>query len=235
MNPRLSIWYATDYLEELDNKVSTYAYCHANPVNLIDDDGMKDKAFMLGKDKPITIKEGTSTIFFQNGRIIDNEMAKIAYNCHSYAWENSQGDPSDPKNRWLVKHGVLKWDEDPSNNMVGYTQLDFNSPNIIGDRVIYYYDSNQNGRYDKDENIVHSAIVDAVDKEGNTTIVRAKMGQEGISYNHPRAKNYYEGTSRAYFRKQLNHVSVNMEKIIAPRDATYVAPKHPIVILNDSE
>ena len=235
MNPRLSIWYATDYLEELDNKVSTYAYCHANPVNLIDDDGMKDKAFMLGKDKPITIKEGTSTIFFQNGRIIDNEMAKIAYNCHSYAWENSQGDPSDPKNRWLVKHGVLKWDEDPSNNMVGYTQLDFNSPNIIGDRVIYYYDSNQNGRYDKGENIVHSAIVDAVDKEGNTTIVRAKMGQEGISYNHPRAKNYYEGTSRAYFRKQLNHVSVNMEKIIAPRDATYVAPKHPIVILNDSE
>lgn len=46
-----------------------------------------------------------------------------------------------------------------------------------------------------------------VDKQGNTTLVEGKMGQQGLSKNHPRAPGYYETssggtpTSRAYFRK----------------------------------
>ena len=39
MNPRLSIWYATDPLEDNYPNVSSYAYCAGNPINCIDRKG----------------------------------------------------------------------------------------------------------------------------------------------------------------------------------------------------
>ena len=39
MNPRLSIWYGTDPLEEKCPDVSSYSYCQGNPVVLFDNDG----------------------------------------------------------------------------------------------------------------------------------------------------------------------------------------------------
>jgi hypothetical protein len=120
--------------------------------------------------------------------------------------------------------------------MDGYTQLDSNEPNQKGDRVIYYTDSN--GKYDSGENIEHSAIVQTVDKNGNTTTVIGKMGQAGISENHPTAPNYYatdansNPTSRAYFRNSnpstesssISFPSIKIVTYCAQRNATYVAP-----------
>ena len=70
--------------------------------------------------------------------------------------------------------------------MAGFDQLDNNEPNKKGDRVLYYVDSNQNGY---------------------TTVVVSKLGEGGISFNHPRADGFYNvspstksNTSRAYFR-----------------------------------
>lgn len=133
--------------------------------------------------------------------------AKDAYNCHSYAWENS-GDPKDYRNDALVRAGVTKRDNNPDGNMSGYKQIDKDEPNKHGDRIIYYSDQNNNGKYDKGENIDHSAIVKTVDNKGNTTTVIGKMGQNGISENHPTAPGYYSKdgqgnpTSRAYFRSK---------------------------------
>ena len=39
MNPRLSIWYGCDPLQEKYPNISTYSYCAVNPVNAIDSDG----------------------------------------------------------------------------------------------------------------------------------------------------------------------------------------------------
>lgn len=39
MNPRLSIWYATDPLQEKYPNITSYAYCAGNPVNSLDTDG----------------------------------------------------------------------------------------------------------------------------------------------------------------------------------------------------
>ena len=39
MNPRLSIWYATDPMQEKYPNISSYAYCAGNPLANIDDDG----------------------------------------------------------------------------------------------------------------------------------------------------------------------------------------------------
>ena len=41
MNPRLSIWYATDPLQEKYPSISSYTYCAGNPVNMLDTDGQK--------------------------------------------------------------------------------------------------------------------------------------------------------------------------------------------------
>ena len=51
MNPRLSIWYATDPSEAKYPNISTYTYCAANPVYLFDIDGadwfVNDQGFFL--------------------------------------------------------------------------------------------------------------------------------------------------------------------------------------------
>lgn len=39
MNPRLSIWYATDPMQEKYPNISSYAYCANNPIKFIDPDG----------------------------------------------------------------------------------------------------------------------------------------------------------------------------------------------------
>jgi hypothetical protein len=111
-------------------------------------------------------------IKFANGRFNSD-----AYNCHSYAWDNSQGDPSDPKTDLLLP----KWDNDPLNNTKDYHKLQFNEPNQVGDRVIYFNDDGKG-------NIVptHSTIVSQVDKDGFASQVTSKWGEFGVYTHAPR-------------------------------------------------
>ncbi len=116
------------------------------------------------------------------------------------------GDPSDERNSLLVENGVTRWDNNPDNNMEGFEQLSPEEANKPGDRLLYYVDSDGNGQYDNGEEIVHSAVVFDVDEDGNTILVISKMGEGGISINHPCATGFYSRgnmgakTSRAYFR-----------------------------------
>ena len=138
-------------------------------------------------------------------KIVNGKNNPDCYNCHSYAWDNSQGDPSDPH----FDPRFPKWDDDPLNNTKNYHRLQFSEPNQVGDRVIYFNE-------DENGNVVpmHSAIVTQVDKDGSASQVTSKWGQYGV-YNHaprdgpdeygqdsPVAKdrygNYYE--TRVYYR-----------------------------------
>jgi len=189
-----------------------YGYASNNPVGRVDEDGLKDKPFDQKTDKPVTEDASTRTpmkVQDSKGNMVYNPAA---YNCHSYAWHNSKGDPRDPGNKALVSEGVKKWDQSPSDDLKKHVQLDPNADNMVGDKVIYYHDADGNGQYDPGEPIDHSANVTAVDSAGNTTEVTGKMGQLGISVNHPNAPGYYPThtdpntgasvgpTSRAYFR-----------------------------------
>lgn len=234
-------------LAEKSIDVTPYAYVKNNPLLFIDPTGLKDTTYNAQTDKPKNPQPGTETpvyVYDENQKVVRDENGnpvyapghENAYNCHSYAWENSQGDPSDPRN----DPNVPKWDNNPDNNISDYTQLNSNDPNKKGDRVIYYTDANGNGKYDKGENIEHSAIVNTVDKNGYTTNVIGKMGQGGISINHPRAPGYYStdgngnATNRAYFRStSATNVPATQSStsafkfnynIIAVRNATYIAP-----------
>jgi RHS repeat-associated protein len=187
-----------------------YSFCRNNPVTYYDPDGGKDLPFNSAKDLRVSPIKGTATPM----QFIGGRYNKGAYNCHSYAWHDSKGDPTDPRNADLVAVGVRKWDNNPDDDIFaqGYFSLDPNAPNKPGDRVIYYVDSNGNGQYDKGEYMDHSAIVHDVDSQGNTTSVIGKMGQGAISINHPDAPGYYqktktgEKTSRNYFRKFQGNV-----------------------------
>ena len=181
-----------------------YSFCRGNPVTFCDPEGGKDLPFNAARDCPITALPGTATPLIE-GKYAQNRKA---YNCHSYAWHDSKGDPTDPRNEFPISQGARRWDNFPDDDISeqGYIPLDSDAPNKPGDRVIYYIDKNNNGRWDKTEDIVHSAIVADVDSEGNTTLVIGKMGDQAISFNHPNAPGYYDNskgqaTSRNYFRK----------------------------------
>ena len=230
--PYIGRFWVPDPMAEKYYSISPYAYCSNNPINRIDPTGMKDTTFVAGKDKEVSDIPGTETPYEnQDGSIHSN--VEDAYNCHSFAWTDSQGDPDDPNNEYPVSIGALRWDNDPSNNMDGYTQLDFNDPNKKDDRVIYYVDANGNGRYDPGETIVHSAVVFTVDKSGNTTTVIGKRGPLGISINHPTAPNYYPSTSRAYYRS-ANPAPISLRSVFPiPKATPYVAPKMQFTLLQE--
>ena len=210
-------WLSVDPMADKYPNISPYSYCHNNPVKLIDPDGKKDKPFRFLIDKYVSIISGTETpIRYRDGT---HPSFENAYNCHSYAWHNSKGDRN-PGNKSCyldipIYNGVplTKWDNNPADDIIeqGAIQLDINDNNIPGDRVIYYSDANRDGIYNDGEYISHSAIVKAVDENGYTTLVISKMGENGISENHPCAPGFYETDtepcsgkivtlSRAYFR-----------------------------------
>ncbi len=206
---RLRTWTGVDPLSDKYPSTSPYAYCGNNPVMLVDPDGRKDKPFDKRKDKPISIIPGTETpVFIYRGKLHKDHMN--AYNCHSYAWHDSEGDRNPAEGDVPIM--LPKWDNNPADDIIEQKarQMDTNENNIPGDIVIYYTDQNNNGQYDNKEEIHHSAIVKTVDNEGNTTTVISKMGQDGISENHPCAPEFYDTdsngniNSRAYFRLHKN-------------------------------
>jgi len=246
-----------DLLAEKTISYSPYVYVKNNPIMLVDPNGLKDststskpvssdveKAAQEGKSQGSITPEAPATPIYNADGTINTD----AYNCHSYAWDNSQGDPSDPANAEMVAAGVTKWDNDPLNNTDGYKPIPFDQANQPGDRVIYY-------AVDKDGNVVptHSAVVSKVDKNGNTTEVTSKWGQLGVYKLHPRdvpssysadaptattangttyaTRVYYRSTSSSSVpstQSSSSSFKPNMGFLPAVRNTTYVAP--PVII-----
>jgi RHS repeat-associated protein len=230
-DPVIARWTSIDPKAELDRRWSPYNYGSDDPIGRFDPDGNKDKPFNKKTDKPITPRPGTATPGFarnSHGNVIGAlSSAKDCYNCHSYAWDKSKGDPQDPSNKNIVKVAP-KWDNDPSNNIKEQhaKQLSATDANLPGDKAIYYVDKNKDGKYEEGEVIVHSAVVSKVDKDGNTTQVTGKMGEDAIADNHPDAPGYYKddgeghATSRAYFRVPIELPTPKMQqdntKVVTP-------------------
>jgi hypothetical protein len=204
--------------------LNPYHYCSNNPVGKTDPSGKKDRPFNGKKDKRITIQEGTETYVTyelnDKGKpVFSKKSQKDSYNCHSYAWHKSQGDPNPATSDIPKINGsyLPRWDENPADDIKEQKarQLGKNENNLPGDIVIYYTDYNGNGQYDDDEPISHSAVVKEVDEEGFTIVVIGKMGQGPISINHPDAPDYYKidengkETSRAYFRRPATTDTTN--------------------------
>jgi len=134
-----------------------------------------------------------------------------AYNCHSYAWEGSMGDPTDPANSSAVAAGITRWDNNPYKNTGGYKMIPFSAPNQVGDRVVYYAWDATSGRV----SATHSAIVTKTNSSGQAVLLTSKFGKGHLATHHPRnipasygspnptfvAPNGITYQSRIYFRK----------------------------------
>jgi len=59
---KYGIWYSVDPLAEKYPNVSSYVYCHDNPINMIDPDGMADLKFQKKQDEKYVAQQAKNTI-----------------------------------------------------------------------------------------------------------------------------------------------------------------------------
>ncbi|WP_298144254.1 hypothetical protein [Flavobacterium sp.] len=156
----------------------------------------------MNKNTPKKRQIGPPTPLYINGL-----LNPLAFNCHSYAWHNSKGDPSDPGNVYSPPF----WDNDPYRDTGGYHMIPFSEANQVGDRLVYYAWDEKKQR----PSATHSAIVVEVNSKGEATLVASKWGRDGLFIHHPRdiptiyglpnptyrAPNGKIYQSRIYFRK----------------------------------
>ena len=83
MNPRLSIWYGCDPLQEKNPGITTYSYCHGNPVNTIDPFGLDTIHMNLNAKIDYVNHEGNDinvVIFGKSERLSGIDISKSLYN-----------------------------------------------------------------------------------------------------------------------------------------------------------
>ncbi|WP_297223275.1 RHS repeat-associated core domain-containing protein [Thermomonas sp.] len=191
-DPGIGAFLSVDPVTAYSNPVGAfnrYWYASGNPYRFVDPDGRKAKA-KTEDDKPRNEHEGSRQ---------DPEDPNV-YNCHSEAWHDRQGDPTDSGNRQGGTDG--KVDQSPYDDMLEAQQLDTNEPNQVNDVLVYGHDANGNGRLEENE-IDHSARVIAVDEEGNTTRVLSKEGPTGpLVDHHPFDQNPAYGQLIEWFRRK---------------------------------
>ncbi|MEI6090479.1 MAG: RHS repeat-associated core domain-containing protein [bacterium] len=97
----------------------------------------------------------------------------FAYNCHSYAWHNGNGDLSDSHNSFWY----MRWDGYPLDDAREMARPLQGSEGVqVGDRIIYF---------DGEGNPLHSAIVSGVNEYGLATRVTSKWGSDPLYNHHP--------------------------------------------------
>ena len=94
MNPRTSLWYGVDPLKESYSEISSYLYCHDNPVKLVDVNGMADEeSSKADKRKGVDWKELISafSITLSVGAPIGVEVgtvgASMNFNSTNYSYD----------------------------------------------------------------------------------------------------------------------------------------------------
>ncbi len=127
-----------------------------------------------------------------------------AYNCHSHAWHNRQGEPGiitqDPN--VLPIPGSPRWDNSAIDDMAAATRLNNTDTPQEGDVVVYGIDENGDGFINTAEEATHSALVTEV-VGGQITEVQSKPGQAGEINHHPNdpRMRFHYGAPTFIFRK----------------------------------
>lgn len=154
------------------------------------------------------------------------------YNCHFFAWSTEEDDPTSLGYEGFCKKynisGDKKYSTDhpetnvqyPTQEMLdNYELLSADEPKQVGDRVIYFYDVNDDGKYNPELaedgynfEASHSGIVTKV-VDGQVDEVVSKGGSGGVRYTHPAwpddhfnqpyvEKDIEIPVSRAYYRRK---------------------------------
>ena len=127
MNPRLSIWYATDPMQEKYPNITSYAYCHNNPISRFDSDGQDDweinsrgyivkriynenrDAFFVVNNKGKRIK-GKSLIF-SHGTIESSRGQKTKEGIHYGVYKLHDDKKGSQLFEFLAKNTKVEWSQ----------------------------------------------------------------------------------------------------------------------------
>jgi RHS repeat-associated protein len=214
LDTRIGRWLTIDPLYFVQESKSNYQSFANNGIFFKDKTGLKEYPYNDKSSKPVTIQPGTETPIVEdkNGIPLQCEQNAKVYNCHSFAWHKSNGDFHN-SSRIPNSENTPKWDNTPEDDLKEQRAVQLHSDvrNKPGDKVIYFDDTNNDGKYDEGEPIYHSAIVSKTDKWGYTVEVTGKMGQNGISTNHPSAPGYYQTDDLTPSGKKLTHAYFSTE------------------------
>ena len=184
---RVGRWLSVDPLFEKYVGMSPYNYCMLNPVMMVDPDGRETEYIeenLDEDDKKFPLTTRTDEFAEYDAR----------YNCHWFAWETEEDDPTrlgyeefckkygfNPKGE-RVNPGeseTVNLDHPTKEILDFYNLLDADAAKQVGDRVLYFIDADGDGKYnpDNDAKFYNGDIGDAEHKQGDRAIHSAIVSQ----------------------------------------------------------
>ncbi|WP_169741508.1 RHS repeat-associated core domain-containing protein, partial [Arenimonas oryziterrae] len=181
-----------------------YKYSNDSPYVFSDPDGRREKPLNgpLGISRHVRL--GSATLAYSKDSNGIDQPNRDAYNCISFTWHDSQGDPGDPANDDVFPRMDNSIVNDVMKARAEGKKLAPDEPNRPGDRVVYGTDSNGNGQLDDSEldaADIHTATVSVVDAEGNTEVVTSKEGDKEIVDHHPSDQHPSYGKFKEWYRE----------------------------------
>ena len=221
-DPKMSVWYSTDPMQEKYPWVTTYGYCINNPIKLVDPNGEEIRInWSLNEGGKIMrryfIYKG-GKLYFENGKLYKGNISYVRKVQNDLKLLSSESN--------LLKNRIIELERSKHIHII-----------TIGDSKIYG-NSNTPANQIKDESHIPTGSLTKYnpysdyDINGNYRPARIGLAHEllGHGYNSDKGTNNYSITSNGIIRNEVQ--AVNIENVARaainePKRTTYDDKKIP--------
>ena len=227
-DPRVSLWTTTDPLEEEYPNITTYGFCHNNPVVLVDPDGMGDyynkAGRWLGNDgrkdniaylADAVSKDKAGRNHFQNANILSLKNSELNIFANTVAQESSGN-----KIESFALASAIK-------NLADYKGKSI-MQTIQTEGIFGYRDGGNNTQYNNNAEYSMAAVLNAI--TGGKDFSNGAIRWDGFDlaikgWEHVKSKNQGLGISRSHYQtfysywaggNRLKNASGNQNAIFNP-------------------
>ena len=227
-DPRVSLWTTTDPLEEEYPNITTYGFCHNNPVVLVDPDGMGDyynkAGRWLGNDgrkdniaylADAVSKDKAGRNHFQNANVLSLKNSELNIFANTVAQESSGN-----KIESFALASAIK-------NLADYKGKSI-MQTIQTEGIFGYRDGGNNTQYNNNAEYSMAAVLNAI--TGGKDFSNAAIRWDGFDlaikgWEHVKSKNQGLGISRSHYQtfysywaggNRLKNASGNQNAIFNP-------------------
>ena len=227
-DPRVSLWTTTDPLEEEYPNITTYGFCHNNPVVLVDPDGMGDyynkAGRWLGNDgrkdniaylADAVSKDKAGRNHFQNANVLSLKNSELNIFANTVAQESSGN-----KIESFALASAIK-------NLADYKGKSI-MQTIQTEGIFGYRDGGNNTQYNNNAEYSMAAVLNAI--TGGKDFSNGAIRWDGFDlaikgWEHVKSKNQGLGISRSHYQtfysywaggNRLKNASGNQNAIFNP-------------------